>query len=172
MFFVNRASKFYGNTAAWRRQYRRWTICIRTRHKRHEKNDNWPSSHGHSVSVYIFVSFCLTVIAYSRICSIENYLGANTLPKAPCGSAENGRIDLWVWGGMFPLQPTNGLGASWTFQRGPGWSPGRKHILAYIEGQHTLFLHLYVDAMSSSNSVSCHIWGARPRFGTIAPALM
>ena len=46
----------------------------------------------------------------------------------------------------------------------------RIRILAYFEGMR-FFLHPYADALSASNSVSCHIRGARPRFGegAIAP---
>ena len=47
--------------------------------------------------------------------------------------------------------------------RGPEQSPGRKRILACFEGHRTLFLYLYTDALSSSNSVSCHM-GTMPRF--------
>jgi len=36
------------------------------------------------------------------------------------------------------------------------------HILKAIERS---FLYLYVDILSSSNSVLCHIWDAKPRFG-------
>ena len=54
-----------------------------------------------------------------------------------------------VWGGVSPPQPTNGSGGA-SSQR-----PSRKCILAYFEGHRTL---LFADAaLSSSNSVSCHI---------------
>ena len=37
----------------------------------------------------------------------------------------------------------------------------------HIEGQLTLLLHLYADALGSSNSVSCHIWGKAEVWGGI-----
>jgi len=69
-------------------------------------------------------------------------------PKAPSG-AEYGR-------GM-PSQPTMGLGKHRELpQRGPERSPYQKRIFAYFEYRTFLFA-LYAVAMSSSNSVSCHI---------------
>ena len=52
MMITSRASEFHGNSAAWRRQKRIWTKCVRKGHQRYEKNDNGPSSYGHSVSTY------------------------------------------------------------------------------------------------------------------------
>jgi len=46
-------------------------------------------------------------------------------------------------------------------QRGPGQSPVRKRISAYFEGHRTSLLHLYANALSSSNSASCHVWGSK-----------
>ena len=40
----------------------------------------------------------------------------------------------------------------------------RKRIFAYSEGHRTLLLHLYADALSSSNCFLSHL-GEGPRFG-------
>ena len=42
-------------------------------------------------------------------------------------------------------------------RRGPGWIYCQQRILAYFEGHRTLLLHLYADALSSSNSVLFHV---------------
>jgi len=39
------------------------------------------------------------------------------------------------------------------------------HFWRILKATERSFLHLYADALSLSNSVSCHISGARPRFG-------
>jgi len=43
--------------------------------------------------------------------------------------------------------------------RGPGRRPGQERILAYFVATKRSFSHLNIDALSSSNSVSCHISG-------------
>ena len=51
-------------------------------------------------------------------------------------------------------------------QWGLGQSPGRKRILAYFE---VYILHLYADALISSNGVPCHIWGQGRGLGGNCP---
>jgi len=66
----------------------------------------------------------------------------------------------------------SGIGGLWEFpQRDLGRNPSRTRILEYFEGHRTFLLHIYVDVLSSSNSVSCHIWGqgARSMFGEQLP---
>jgi len=51
------------------------------------------------------------------------------------GSSKNVGLGM---GGVYPLQPTKGLGVVLISPIGSGWSPGRKHNLAYFEGHRTL----------------------------------
>ena len=84
--------------------------------------------------------------------------------------AEGGIIEApkWgdVWGGIFPPQPTRGSGDRPELpQWDPEHSPGRKRILKAT----TFSLDLYADALSSSKSVSCHIWGKAVARGSQLP---
>ena len=73
-------------------------------------------------------------------------------------------------GGVPAAKPTGGFGERHELpQQSLGHSLSWKRILSYFEGHRTLFLHLYADVLSSSNSVSCHIregsaelWGQFP----------
>ena len=57
---------------------------------------------------------------------------------------------------------------------GSGRSPDRKRILAYFVGHRTHFLHLhvYADALSSSNSILCHIWVVKADVWGYCPPLV
>jgi len=61
-----------------------------------------------------------------------------------------------VWGGVSPLQPTRGSGGDLGEcrelpQRRPGWSPGRKRILAYFEGHRMLIFVLFLTKSAGDN---------------------
>jgi len=61
-------------------------------------------------------------------------------------SAEGGSVPSGVrYGeGVSPLQPTKGFGERRELpQRGPGQSPGRKRILAFLKATERSFLYLY-----------------------------
>jgi len=57
---------------------------------------------------------------------------------------------------------TRGMGERLEFPSVVWGIPGRKHILAYFEGDRTLLLHIYADALSSSNSFCVIFGGCNP----------
>jgi len=46
----------------------------------------------------------------------------------------------------------------------------QRRIVMYLIGHRKLLLHLYADALSSANSVSCRIWGKVEVWGQLLPA--
>jgi len=68
-----------------------------------------------------------------------------------------------VWGGVFP-QPTRGLREHFELPAGAGAEPPPgTHFGVFWRPQNAPFLRLHADVLSSSNSVSCHIWGQGPQ---------
>ena len=66
-----------------------------------------------------------------------------------------------MWGNS-PAQPFSGSGERRELTSRVCLKPRRKRILEYFEGHKTLlFTPAYADALSSSNTVSCHIWGGK-----------
>ena len=85
--------------------------------------------------------------------------GSNEAPKTPSGMGH---------GKGCPLPSRLGVwGASWAFRLGP--ERPETHFGIFWRPQNTPFFTYMPMLLSSSNSVSCHIWGARPRFGAIDP---
>ena len=78
--------------------------------------------------------------------------------------------------GRCPTQPTRRYGQRRELpHRVKGASPAGNAFWHILKATERYFLHLYTDALSSSNSISCFIifWGgARRRFGAIAPTPM
>ena len=63
-------------------------------------------------------------------------------------------------GGVFPPQPNRVfLERRELPQWGPGWISVGNAFWRILKGTERSFLHLYADALSSSNSVLCHIGG-------------
>jgi len=53
----------------------------------------------------------------------------------------------------------------------PTWrAPAGNAFRRILKVTERSFLHLYADALSSSNSVSCHIWGQGRGLGQLSPA--
>ena len=52
-----------------------------------------------------------------------------------------------------------------------GCVPARYAFWRILKATERSFLYLYADALSSSNSILCHIWGQGPRFGAIVTLL-
>jgi len=67
--------------------------------------------------------------------------------------------DYGIWGSV-----VSSPGGVW------GGAPARNAFRSILKAAERSRLHLYADALSSSNSVSCHIWGQGRGFGAIAPS--
>jgi len=96
----------------------------------------------------------------------RKYLGAMS-PQTEASSLERRRPENrgakgaeWggMWGRMFPPLPTWRFGECHELPSGVR-GPGRKRTLEYLKATESPFLHLYTDALNSSNSVSCHFGG-------------
>ena len=72
---------------------------------------------------------------------------------------------------LAPSQPTSGSGKCNELPSGVrGGSPTENTFWRTLKATERSLLHLYADALSSSNNVICHIWGkTRPRFGGNCP---
>jgi len=104
---------------------------------------------------------------------IENNIWGKISPPGVrrVASAKGRRIraDLsGIWGGVSPSQPTRESGERRELASGILGGNAFWRILKATEHS---FLHLYTDALSSSNSVSHHIWRQSRGFGTIVPPL-
>ena len=83
-------------------------------------------------------------------------------PKTPSG---------WSIKKVSSPQPTRVLEERRELTHGVrGWAPVGNGFWRILKAIERSFLHLYADALSSSNSVLCHIWGraAKPRFGAMS----
>ena len=88
-------------------------------------------------------------------------------------------LDKNVWGRSMP--PPN-WGAEWSIGKnvpspadkglwGASWAEPRPETHFCIFWRHrTLFLHLYADALSPSNSVTYHVWGKAEIWGQFFPS--
>ena len=66
----------------------------------------------------------------------------------------------WGMGRVSLPQPTRKSGEHCELsQRGPGHILAGNAFLCIFKSSEHSFLHLYMDALSSSNNILCHIWG-------------
>ena len=117
------------------------------------------------------------LVCLQPLCFVRDGLDKNIQEQypSPNGSADGGRIeaqkvpsDGGVRRGVPPLSSRlGGLGSILSEVRGS--APAGNAFWRILKATERSLLHLYADDLSSSNSVSCQIWGGRG-WGVIAPA--
>jgi len=89
-------------------------------------------------------------------------LGRGNVPQSRHWRWENEGTDC-IWGVPCPANQVRGAGRV---------QCGAPSINTFLKATECSFLHLYADALSSSNSISCHIWFTRLRFAQREPCLL
>jgi len=106
--------------------------------------------------------------------SRQKCLGAPTKSRRRVAKEEKSRRHTqWgtVWGGVFLGQLTRRFGERDELPRlGLKWAPVGNAFGRILKATERSGLNLYANTLTSSNSVSCHIWGKAKVWGQLSPA--